>query len=56
MKNLVIILQGDAGAGKTTLTKLILSDWAGEKTIFKGLCDYDLVLLAEGKNKLFPLT
>ncbi|MPC44636.1 hypothetical protein E2C01_038313 [Portunus trituberculatus] len=30
-KPTVIILEGDAGAGKTTLTKLILSDWAGDK-------------------------
>ncbi|KAK8402470.1 hypothetical protein O3P69_000707 [Scylla paramamosain] len=47
----VIILEGDAGAGKTTLTKLILSDWVGEKSIFRGLRDYDLVLHAEGKKQ-----
>ncbi|XP_050722971.1 uncharacterized protein LOC127001807 [Eriocheir sinensis] len=52
-KPTVIIVEGDAGAGKTTLTKLILSDWAAEKsTIFKGLEDYDLVFRAEGKKRI----
>lgn len=51
-KPTVIIVEGDAGAGKTTLTKLILSDWAKGSTIFTGLERYDLVFWAEGKKRI----
>ncbi|KAG7154486.1 NACHT, LRR and PYD domains-containing protein 10-like 5 [Homarus americanus] len=55
----VILLEGEAGAGKTTLTKLILDDWVELKDsgdtefspIFQGLKSYDLVLYTEARNK-----
>lgn len=48
----VIIVEGDAGAGKTTLAKLILSDWAEGSKLFKSLKEYDLVFHAEGRKDI----
>lgn len=56
-KPVVTVVEGDAGAGKTTLSKLVLDDWSslkthGESFTFQGLDTYDLVLYAEGRNKI----
>ncbi|KAK4289607.1 hypothetical protein Pmani_037439 [Petrolisthes manimaculis] len=54
----IVVVEGDAGAGKTTLSKLVLNDWADFKTSetkepvqFHSLDTYELVLFAEGRNK-----
>ncbi|KAK3866906.1 hypothetical protein Pcinc_027589 [Petrolisthes cinctipes] len=54
----ILVVEGDAGAGKTTLSKLVLNDWADFKTSgmkkpvqFHSLDTYELVLFAEGRSK-----
>lgn len=46
----IVLIEGPAGAGKTTLTKLMMQYWIiGKKTI-KGLTDYDVFLYSECRN------
>nr|XP_053638333.1 uncharacterized protein LOC128692964 isoform X1 [Cherax quadricarinatus] len=48
----ITLVEGEAGAGKTTLAKLILDKWsAGEKSTFDGLHKYNLVLYTEARNR-----
>ncbi|XP_069171434.1 uncharacterized protein [Procambarus clarkii] len=55
-KPIITVVEGEAGAGKTTLAKLILDKWmsqnaSGDTSTFQGLQTYDLVLYAEARNK-----
>nr|XP_045622407.1 uncharacterized protein LOC123772995 isoform X1 [Procambarus clarkii] len=55
-KPIITVVEGEAGAGKTTLAKLILDKWmsqnaSGDTSIFQGLQTYDLVLYAEARNQ-----
>ncbi|XP_063607905.1 uncharacterized protein LOC134782390 [Penaeus indicus] len=51
----IIVIEGEAGAGKSTFTKLILAEWAAMSpsyhTQIRNLESYDMVLYAECKNK-----
>ncbi|XP_064079917.1 uncharacterized protein LOC135196973 [Macrobrachium nipponense] len=47
----IIIIQGEAGSGKSTLTKFILADWAKNSPSIIGLQEYDLILYVECKNR-----
>lgn len=54
----LVVVEGDAGAGKTTLSKLLLNDWADWKISeyknpvqFHSLNNYELILFAEGRNR-----
>ncbi|KAK8739058.1 hypothetical protein OTU49_017420 [Cherax quadricarinatus] len=52
----ITLVEGEAGAGKTTLAKLILDKWMSLKTsgishTFHGLHNYDLVLYTEARNR-----
>nr|XP_045622412.1 uncharacterized protein LOC123772998 [Procambarus clarkii] len=55
-KPIITVVEGEAGAGKTTLAKLILYNWMsqnafGISSTFQGLQAYDLVLYAEARNQ-----
>ncbi|XP_064119041.1 uncharacterized protein LOC135224055 [Macrobrachium nipponense] len=43
----VIVVEGLAGAGKTTLAKVILSHWCKETDFIRNLKQYDLILFSE---------
>nr|XP_053637562.1 uncharacterized protein LOC128692415 [Cherax quadricarinatus] len=50
----VIIVEGEAGMGKTTLIKLILAEWANLPDIpntVRGLDEYELILHSECRNQ-----
>ncbi|XP_064079922.1 uncharacterized protein LOC135196975 isoform X2 [Macrobrachium nipponense] len=47
----IIVIQGEAGSGKSTLTKFILADWAKNSPSIIGLQEYDLILYVECKNR-----
>ncbi|XP_047502765.1 uncharacterized protein LOC125048227 isoform X2 [Penaeus chinensis] len=51
----IIVIEGEAGAGKSTFTKLILAEWAemspNSHTQIRNLERYEIVLYAECKNK-----
>ncbi|XP_042216622.1 uncharacterized protein LOC121862413 isoform X2 [Homarus americanus] len=50
----VLVVEGEAGMGKTTLIKLILAEWANppeEKNTIQGLHEYELLLHSECRNK-----
>ncbi|KAK7021913.1 hypothetical protein SK128_021336 [Halocaridina rubra] len=46
----VLLIEGFAGVGKTTLTKKILCDWASGQSNMTNLMNYDLLLYAECRN------
>lgn len=46
----VILVEGPAGSGKTTLTKVIISNWIQGKDAIKGLTDFQLLLYTECRN------
>ncbi|XP_071551890.1 uncharacterized protein [Panulirus ornatus] len=46
----IILVEGRGGAGKTTLIKLLLSQWSDEAQQIVGLDQFDLVLLMECRN------
>ncbi|XP_069187899.1 uncharacterized protein [Procambarus clarkii] len=51
----ILAIEGEAGAGKTTLVKLMLAEWASSpesSTTVRGLKEYDLVLHFECKYKV----
>lgn len=49
-KALVLLVEGIAGVGKTTLAKKILHDWMEGETSVKSLCKYDILLHAEFRD------
>ncbi|XP_027212698.2 uncharacterized protein [Penaeus vannamei] len=49
--NTAVLVEGQAGVGKTTLTRKMVSDWASETTTMKHLVDYDLLILCECRDK-----
>ncbi|XP_063602408.1 uncharacterized protein LOC134778504 [Penaeus indicus] len=49
--NTAVLVEGQAGVGKTTLTRKMVSDWASETTAMKHLVDYDLLILCECRDK-----
>ncbi|XP_042878067.1 uncharacterized protein LOC122257074 [Penaeus japonicus] len=46
----MVILEGVAGSGKTTLTKFIISEWSKRSHKFMGLDQFDLLFLMECRN------
>ncbi|XP_066966650.1 uncharacterized protein [Macrobrachium rosenbergii] len=46
----VIVVEGLAGAGKTTLVKVLLSHWCKETDFIRNLKQYDLILFSEFRN------
>lgn len=48
----LVLIEGCAGSGKTTLIKVLMSEWSKSTSSIKNLCDYDLVLLTECRNSL----
>lgn len=46
----IILIEGVAGSGKSTLVKLLMSDWVAKQDTMKGLVDIDLVLYKECRN------
>ncbi|XP_064091362.1 uncharacterized protein LOC135205031 [Macrobrachium nipponense] len=49
-KNGIVVIDGAAGVGKTTLTKKIVCDWKLKEGNMKDLDTYDLLLKAECRN------
>ncbi|XP_047500560.1 uncharacterized protein LOC125046714 [Penaeus chinensis] len=51
--NILMILEGPAGAGKTTITRKIIHDWSSNKSTstMSHLKDYEFVLLCECKEQ-----
>ncbi|KAK3877275.1 hypothetical protein Pcinc_017999 [Petrolisthes cinctipes] len=49
-KRKMIVIDGCSGAGKTTLTKLLVSEWLKSSLVIKGLLDIDLIFLMECRN------
>lgn len=51
--NILLILEGPAGAGKTTLTRKIIHDWSSDKSTstMSHLKNYEFVLLCECKEQ-----
>ncbi|KAK7075004.1 hypothetical protein SK128_025530, partial [Halocaridina rubra] len=48
----VLLITGDAGVGKTTLTKKIMNDWTEHSSSLAQLSSYDLLLYAECRNNI----
>ena len=49
----VVVLEGEAGAGKTTLCRLLMAEWGESENIppsFKSLSQYDIILFFECRN------
>lgn len=46
----VILVEGPAGSGKTTLTKVIIDNWIQGKDAIKGLTDFQLLFYTECRN------
>nr|XP_045582258.1 uncharacterized protein LOC123745599 isoform X2 [Procambarus clarkii] len=46
----IFLIEGPAGAGKTTLAKLIKSEWSSGSSSIKGLYNYDLLLYMECRS------
>ncbi|XP_063591687.1 uncharacterized protein LOC134768814 [Penaeus indicus] len=46
----VILVEGSAGSGKTTLTKVIVDNWIQGKDAIKGLAEFQLLFYTECRN------
>ncbi|XP_063594249.1 uncharacterized protein LOC134771216 [Penaeus indicus] len=49
--NVVLLVEGPAGVGKTTLTRKMISDWASERISMENLTDFHMAILTECRNK-----
>jgi len=51
----VLLIEGPAGVGKTTLTRKMISDWASGTSSMETLTDYDFVLLSRCRDEIHSL-
>ncbi|XP_063615619.1 uncharacterized protein LOC134788719, partial [Penaeus indicus] len=51
----VLLIEGPAGVGKTTLTRKMISDWASGTSSMETLTDYDLVFLSRCRDEINSL-
>lgn len=51
----VLLIEGPAGVGKTTLTRKMISDWASGTSSMETLTDYDLVYLSRCRDDINSL-
>ncbi|ROT74725.1 hypothetical protein C7M84_006750 [Penaeus vannamei] len=49
--NVILLLDGPAGVGKTTLTRKMISDWASERSSMENLTKFHMAILTECRNK-----
>ncbi|XP_063612194.1 uncharacterized protein LOC134785729 [Penaeus indicus] len=51
----VLLIEGPAGVGKTTLTRKMISDWASGTSSMETLTDYDFVYLSRCRDEINSL-
>ncbi|XP_069982426.1 uncharacterized protein [Penaeus vannamei] len=51
----VLLIEGPAGVGKTTLTRKMISDWASGTSSMETLADYDFVCLSRCRDEIHSL-
>ncbi|XP_047468464.1 uncharacterized protein LOC125024758 [Penaeus chinensis] len=51
----VLLIEGPAGVGKTTLTRKMISDWASGASSMKTLTDYEFVYLSRCRDEINSL-
>ncbi|ROT63619.1 hypothetical protein C7M84_018490 [Penaeus vannamei] len=52
----VLLIEGPAGVGKTTLTRKVISDWASGTSSMETLTDYDFVCLSRCRDEIHSLS